>query len=82
VSWFKRSPIQTLNGLVHMLADPKAKRDRHAYWRVLGHGKHWALVLVTHGKPGEPQNPPYEPYRKTTDRELHVIRRHRKDDHA
>jgi hypothetical protein len=70
----KRSPIETLGQFVDWLKRPN--RVRHAYWRSVS-GKRWALILVTYGKPGEPQDPAYEPARPTTDREIRVIRRHR-----
>ena len=71
----KRAPIETLGRLVEWFQRPG--REHFTYWRTLFAGKRWALVLITSGKPGEPQSPAHEPYRRTSDREVHVIRRHR-----
>lgn len=70
----KRSPIETLGGFVRWLQRPG--KDRFAYWRTLWAGKRWALVLITYGKPGEPQRPAHEPTRRTSDRQVRVVRRH------
>jgi hypothetical protein len=63
----KRAPIETLGRLVEWFKRPD--KDRFTYWRTLFAGKRWALVLITSGKPGEPQDPPYKPTRPTADRE-------------
>ena len=73
----KRSPVETLGQLVTWLVRPG--KDRFAYWRTLFTGKRWALILITYGKPGEPQDPPHEPTGKTSDRQVTVVRRHRSD---
>ncbi|MFI6510074.1 hypothetical protein ACIBCT_20915 [Streptosporangium sp. NPDC050855] len=51
-----RSPIGELAKFAALLAQPEMER-RSYWWPVVGF-KHWALILITHGKPGElPEKP-------------------------
>ena len=51
----RRSPIATLAKVAATLARPEMERP--AYWRTLVRRRHWALILITHGKPDETAAP-------------------------
>lgn len=51
-----RSPIGDLAKFAATLARPEM--ERRSYWQPIVGFKHWALILITHGKPGEPPEKP------------------------
>ncbi len=53
---FVRAPIGALARLTAILARPDA--ERRSYWRKVAGGKHWALMLITRGRAGEPPERP------------------------
>ncbi|RCG31929.1 hypothetical protein DQ384_05135 [Sphaerisporangium album] len=47
-----RAPMSRLAKLARILARPEM--ERRSYWRLLAGRDHWAVILITHGRPGEP----------------------------